>query len=114
MNAVDIRVFMPSKDFDVSTEFYADLGFTHEPVTQDLSLFQNGECTFFLQRFYEQKFAENLMLQLCVLDIEVAFELAENARHKGKITPIQDERWGRVFYVWGPSGELLHVTQLKQ
>ena len=52
------------------------------------------------------------MLQICVLDIESAFKIANVARHKQKITPIKDEPWAKVFYLWGPVGELLHVTQL--
>ena len=108
----DIRVFVPSKDFNESTEFYSDLGFINEYVSDDISIFENGECSFFLQRFYNKQLAENLMLQICVLDIESAFKIANVARHKQKITPIKDEPWAKVFYLWGPVGELLHVTQL--
>jgi catechol 2,3-dioxygenase-like lactoylglutathione lyase family enzyme len=108
----DIRVFIPSKNFDESNEFYCDLGFTADYVTDNLSIFENGECSFFLQRFYNKDLAENLMLQICVLNIESAFQKASSARHKVKITPIETQPWGKVFYVWGPAGELLHVTQL--
>jgi hypothetical protein len=52
------------------------------------------------------------MLQVCVLDISAAFQCANLARHKTKITQIKTESWGQVFYLWGPVGELLHVTQL--
>jgi predicted enzyme related to lactoylglutathione lyase len=112
MKVDDIRVFMPSQDFDASKTFYSDLGFNCEPVNDELALFSNGECTFFLQRFYNKELAENLMLQICVLDIQSAYEKATAARHKTKISEIHSEHWGEVFYVWGPSGELLHVTQL--
>ncbi|MFT7186650.1 MAG: hypothetical protein ACI84K_002053 [Pseudohongiellaceae bacterium] len=108
----DIKVFVPSKNFNDSTEFYSDLGFINEYVSDDISIFENGECSFFLQRFYNKQLAENLMLQICVLDIESAFKIANVARHKQKITPIKDEPWAKVFYLWGPVGELLHVTQL--
>jgi hypothetical protein len=111
MMVEDIKVFIPSKDFEASSAFYTDMGFSSQVVTRDISLFENGECAFFLQRFYKQQLAENLMLQLCVLDIESAFKKAESSRNKRKITPIQQESWGQVFYVWGPSGELWHVTQ---
>jgi hypothetical protein len=108
----DIRVFVPSKDFEVSKEFYTDLGFIGEPAGDDLIIFENGECSFFLQRFYSKELAENLMLQICVLDISAAFQCANSARHMTKISQIQAEPWGKVFYVWGPAGELLHITQL--
>ena len=113
MRVDDIRVFVPSKDFEVSTEFYTDLGFIGEPAGNDLIIFENGECSFFLQKFYNEEFAKNLMLQICVLDISAAFQQANLARHKTKITRITTEPWGQVFYVWGPVGELLHITQLE-
>jgi hypothetical protein len=52
------------------------------------------------------------MLQICVLNIDLAYQSANSARHKQKITGIKTEHWGKVFYIWGPSGELLHITQL--
>lgn len=113
MQIDDIRVFIPSQQFEESIAFYNDLGFKSEAVTNDLMIFENGSCSFFLQRFYNKEFAENLMLQVCVKDIEQAYAKAKIARHKHKISPIDDEGWGRVFYVWGPCGELLHITQLK-
>lgn len=114
MKVDDIRVFIPSKDYENSKAFYTDLGFSGEYVTDDLTLFASAECTFFLQRFYNKDLAENLMLQLIVLDIDAAFEIANKSTYKTKITLIQQERWGKVFYLWGPSGELWHVTQLTQ
>ena len=108
----NISVFIPGKNFEISAEFYTDLGFVSDYVSDDLSIFANGQCTFFLQRHYNQEFAENLMLQICVLNIDLAYQSANSARHKQKITGIKTEHWGKVFYIWGPSGELLHITQL--
>lgn len=114
MQAEDIRVFVPCKNYEDSKTFYTDFGFSLDNVNDEMTLCENGACTFFLQRFYDKQLAENLMMQLCVSDIEKAYNKAEKARHIGKMTPIQNERWGKVFYVWGPSGELWHVTQLHQ
>lgn len=112
MDVIDIKAFVPSEDYEISKSFYSEIGFTAEYVTDDLTLFQNGECLFFLQRFYNADLASNFMLQVCVSDIQSAFTLCSNAKHKTKITPVQEESWGKVFYLWGPAGELLHVTQL--
>ena len=112
MKVDDIRVFIPSKDYEISKSFYQALGFEMAYVTNDLSLFENGECSFFLQRFYSEELAKNLMVQLSVLDINEAFELI--SKLKGfdiKYEPIKVERWGKVVYLWGPSGELWHVTE---
>jgi len=112
MQATDIRAFIPSKDYQHSKTFYTELGFSGVKVTDDLTLFESDQCTFFLQRFYNKDLAENLMFQLIVLDINQAFATANKSKYKIKITPIQQEHWGKVFYLTGPAGELWHVTQL--
>lgn len=112
MKVDDIRVFIPSKDYEVSKSFYQALGFTMSHVSDDLCLFENGECTFFLQNYYNQQFAENLMFQLSVIDIQEAFDVISNLiGFDIRFEPIKQERWGKVVYLWGPSGELWHVTE---
>tara|TARA_R110001592_G_C12871127_1_gene723773 strand:- start:106 stop:456 length:351 start_codon:yes stop_codon:yes gene_type:complete len=113
MQVEDIRVFIPSKDYEVSKTFYKSLGFSMAEANENLTIFENGGSTFFLQRYFNQQFAENLMLQLIVADIEEAFKTISGLTHPNiRYEPIKDERWGRVIYLWGPAGELLHITQL--
>ena len=115
MQANDIRVFVPSKDYQTSQSFYQAMGFKMDPAGDDLAIFTNGSCTFFLQRHFNEEFAKNLMLQLIVADIEAAFNLISkiegfNIRYE----PIKSEPWGKVIYLWGPSGELWHITELNR
>jgi hypothetical protein len=113
MQVEDIRVFIPSKDFEISKAFYAELGFQAEEVNDDLTVFENGSTTFFLQRYFNKTFAENLMFQLIVTDIDEAYSCISNIRgFDFRFEPIKKEPWGNVIYLWGPSGELWHVTQL--
>tara|TARA_R110002126_G_scaffold33382_1_gene104421 strand:+ start:6580 stop:6924 length:345 start_codon:yes stop_codon:yes gene_type:complete len=112
MDVVDIKAFVPSKDYEISKSFYSEIGFKSAFVSEDLTLFQNGECLFFLQRFFNEDLANNFMLQVCVSDIDTAYRLCSQSKHKTKITPVQSEPWGKVFYLWGPAGELLHITEL--
>lgn len=112
MNVTDIKVFVPSKDYEVSKSFYSEIGFKPKFVIDDLTLFQNGSCCLYLQRFYNQELADNFMLQVCVADIEEAFNVCSSSEYKTRITSIQPEAWGKVFYLWGPAGELLHITEL--
>ena len=82
-------------------------------ITDDLSLLENGECSFFLQRFYNAELANNLMLQLIVLDINDVFNQISNIKGFDiRYEPIKSEPWGKVIYLWGPSGELWHITKL--
>lgn len=113
MNVTDIKVFVPSKDYEISKSFYSEIGFKPKFVTDDLTLFQNGACSLYMQRFYNQELADNFMLQICVSDIEEAFDMCSRSKHKTRITPIQQEAWGKVFYLWGPAGELLHITEFE-
>ena len=115
MLSIDLRVFIPSKNYEESQSFYKALGFEMEFVSHELSLFQNGSCTFFLQRFYNEEFAKNLMFQLIVDDIEVAYELISNIKGFDiKYDPIITEHWGKIVYLWGPAGELWHITELSE
>ena len=112
MKVDDIRVFIPSKDYEISKSFYQALGFEMDYVTDDLALFENGDCSFFLQRFYNEDLAHNLMLQLSVLDINEVFEVISSLDNFDiKYAPVKTEPWGKVLYLWGPSGELWHVTE---
>ena len=113
MQVTGIKAFVPSKDYDISKAFYTDIGFESEYVSDELTLFLNSECQLFLQDFYQTELANNFMLQICVADIEAAYERCEKTPHKMKLEPIQSVPWGKVFYVWGPAGELLHMTELK-
>lgn len=113
MQAIDLRVFIPSKDYEESKFFYQALGFVMEYISEELTVFECGECTFFLQKHYNEEFAKNLMLQLIVPDINQAFEKISNIQGVNcNFEPIKQERWGKVIYLWGPSNELWHITEL--
>jgi predicted lactoylglutathione lyase len=51
MEVDDIRAFIPSKDYENSKTFYTDLGFTGTTVSDDLTLFESGKCTFLCNDF---------------------------------------------------------------
>jgi predicted lactoylglutathione lyase len=70
VQVTDIRVFIPCKDYKKSQSFYQAMGFNLEPVSDDLSIFNKGSCTFFLQRIFNQELANNRMLHLIVPDIQ--------------------------------------------
>lgn len=47
MDVDHIKVFIPSKDYEVSKRFYSQIGFKGEFVSDALTLFENGDCQFF-------------------------------------------------------------------
>ncbi|HEY7771775.1 MAG TPA: hypothetical protein VIC26_01230 [Marinagarivorans sp.] len=121
MEIHEIRLFIPCKDYEKSKIFYAALGFEAESAGDELTIFTKNGCTFFLQnKFYGEEFSQNLMLQLIVKNIDEAYGLVSNLADYDiklsdiKYSEIQEEHWGRVVYLWGPSGELWHITELRR
>ena len=113
MKTNDIRVFIPSEDYETSQGFYQALGFTMSFASDDLSILEKDNTTFFLQRYYNNEFSENLMLQLVVENIDEAYKVVSGIEgYDVRYSPIKQESWGKVIYLWGPSGELWHITEL--
>ncbi|MBE0363421.1 hypothetical protein PULV_a0858 [Pseudoalteromonas ulvae UL12] len=114
MQVTDLRVFIPSKDFALSKAFYQQWGFEVGFESDELCELIHGECSFFLQNFYHTGLAENLMMQLVVGDIEQvanqlgSMDLASFAARTASITELPH---GKVLYLWGPAGELWHITE---
>ena len=112
MKVSNIIPFIPSKDYQISKDFYEALGFKGEYASDDLTLFENNGCRFFLQRFYNRELADNLVFQLAVLSIDDAWRTISNlSGFNIKFEPVKQERWGKVIFLWGPSGELWQVTE---
>ncbi|PCK03878.1 MAG: lactoylglutathione lyase [Alteromonadaceae bacterium] len=112
MKISEIRPFVPSKDYSTSVSFYKSLGFSGESAGLELTVLERDGCTFFLQNHDNDNLAKSLMMQLIVTDIKGMFELVSSLDDV-KHSEITQEHWGAVFYLWGPSGELWHVTELK-
>ena len=114
MHVEEIVPFIPAKNYAQSQAFYQSLGFNMEYVSDEMSLFKLGASTFFLYQHNNEAFADNLMFQLIVEDIDNAFQTINSAKkfENVRFEPIKQERWGRVIYLWGPSGELWQVTEL--
>lgn len=112
MNVEDIRAFLPSRDYSLSCNFYKQFGFRPLYEADDLTIFEQGDCSFILQNFYNDEFVKNLVLQLVVDNVAEAKEQIQkinviSVKTKGPIR----ESWGLVLHMWGPSGGLWQITQ---
>ncbi len=119
LNVRDVRTFIGAKDFDASRDFYLALGWTQTYDADDLRVLQLGGHRFYLQNYYQKDWCENTMLHISVDDVEAWFahvravfaaQTFKDARMSGSI---EDAGYGNVFYVWDPSGALLHFAQFK-
>jgi Glyoxalase/Bleomycin resistance protein/Dioxygenase superfamily len=113
---VQLRTFVPARDFALSSAFYEAVGFEPHPIGPKLTHLQLGRFAFMLQDYYLQAFAENLMMHLLVEDIDAwwrhlgALGLGERFGVREPQEP-KLEPWGlRVSYLFDPAGVLWHVA----
>ena len=117
MNIKMIRTFIPSKDFEISKDFYQDLGFKIIWENKELCELGSNRESFFLQKLYAKEWAENTMLQMFVEDLDSLFEIANSLLDKydkARIKEITNSGYGRTFHLLDPSGVLWHMTEAKK
>jgi len=116
MNIIQIRTFMPSKDFEVSKQFYKDLGFTITWENHELAEIGTETQNFFLQKYYQEEWANNFMIQMFVDDLDDLYKKATPFIEKYEGTKLKDifeADYGRTFHLIGPAGELWHMTEAR-
>jgi len=116
MTTVEIKAFVPARDFDLSKRFYADLGFVMAWSSEALACFHAGRSSFLLQRFYVKEHADNFMMHLLVEDVEAWWAHVSTARigerYGVRVLPPEDRPWGiRDFTVDDPTGVLWRIGQ---
>lgn len=115
--AVDVKVFVPTLDFDESVRFYTALGWRLNWQEQGLAEVELADVRLYLQKFYAKEWAENFMIYINVEDAtawhqHISQILADNDFSNARVAPPKQESYGAlVTYVWDPSGVLLHFAQ---
>ena len=114
----DIRPFVGSKDFDLSRDFYAALGWEVTYDSNDLRVMRLDTHSFYLQNYYQKQWCENTMLHVSVLNVDEWFAFVTKAfdihrlHDHGRISgEPKTESYGRVFHAWDPGGALIHFAQ---
>ena len=116
LKTVEIKAFVPAKDFALSKRFYQELGFTMAWDGGNLAYFHHGHTSFLLQDFYSKELAENLMMHLLVEDVQAWWEAVTASgvveRYALRTQPPQEQPWGMVdFVLIDPSGVLWRIGQ---
>jgi uncharacterized glyoxalase superfamily protein PhnB len=114
LTAVEIKAFVPAKDFARSIRFYEALGFTCASVHQDVAYLRCGESSFLLQDFFVQAHADNFQMHLLVDDVDAWHQAARTvATEFGvRIGEPADRPWAmRDFTLFDPSGVLWRIGQ---
>ena len=112
--AKSIRTFIGAKDFELSRNFYKDLGFEEAIIAKNMSYFKiDDNIGFYLQDAYVQDWINNSMIFLEVDDVNDYWEklqsLALPDKYKTvRLLPIRVNDWGKECFLHDPSGVLWH------
>lgn len=116
LNSVEIKAFVPAKDFEQSKAFYQAMGFRMAWEGGGVACFNHGSCSFLLQDFYQRELAENLMMHLLVEDADAWHQQVLDSsviKNFGvKASEPENQPWGmRDFVLYDPSGVLWRIGQ---
>jgi len=109
LESVEIKAFVPARDFAQAKAFYRDLGFTMASEGGGIAYFHHGSCSFLLQDYYVEAFAQNLQMHLLVKDAPAWHAMVHDSglaqRHGVRVTALEEQPWGMVdFTLTDPSG----------
>ncbi|MEC4052263.1 VOC family protein [Myroides odoratimimus] len=115
LSVVELKSFIPCKDFEVSKAFYTAIGFKIVWQSEELCLLDCGTEKFFLQNFYNQEAAENLMFHLQVENADDWYTHLQNldlqSKYAIRLTAVEDRAWMmRDFVLIDPSGVLWRIA----
>jgi len=113
---VEIKAFVPARDFALAIRFYQDLGFTKASEGHGVAYFYCGDCSFLLQPFEQPGFAENFVMHLLVPDVQAWWQHVAQAdiagRYQVPVGAVKDQPWGmREFVLHDPSGVMWRIAQ---
>jgi len=116
LHVTEIKAFVPSKDFEVSKQFYQDLGFTMASEGGGVAYFHFEHVSFLLQDFCADSLAENFMMHILVEDVDAWWSHVSASgvasKYGVKVTDIELQSWRmRDFCLFDPSGVLWRIGQ---
>lgn len=111
-----IRPFIGAQNFEISRNFYKDLGFEEIVLESKLSLFRKQETAFYLQDYYAKDWIENTMIFMEVDNTDEFWQellslSLTNKYENVKLTPVRTMEWGKECFVHDPSGILWHFGE---
>jgi catechol 2,3-dioxygenase-like lactoylglutathione lyase family enzyme len=116
LRVTEIKAFVPSKDFELSKQFYKDLGFTMASEGGGVAYFHFGHVSFLLQDYCAESLTENFMMHILVEDVDAWWnhvqESGVTSKYGVKCTNIEAQPWKmKDFCLLDPSGVLWRIGQ---
>jgi hypothetical protein len=114
----NVMAFVPAKDFQLSSRFYEDIGFTKAIATDRSAQFVMQNYGFWLQDYYVDTWAANTMLCLYVDDVHAwalhldSLDLVNRYGGIAKVLSAPHAQEGGVMMQFcDPAGVLWHVRE---
>ncbi len=112
----EIKAFVPAKHFELSKQFYLDLGFTKASEGGGVAYFHHGCASFLLQDYCAEGMAEQCMMHLLVVDVDAWWAQVTDSgvieKYGVKRWPMETQSWNmRDFCLSDPSGVLWRIGQ---
>jgi len=113
-----IRTFIGSKNYNVSRNFYLDLGFKEIITSENMSYFYMDEFGFYLQDAYVKDWVDNSMIFFEVENLESILKYIKDLKLPKKydnvrLSEIIYKEWGKEFFLHDPCGILWHFGKFK-
>ncbi len=116
LRVTEIKAFVPSRDFEVSKQFYRDLGFTMASEGGGVAYFHFGHVSFLLQDYCAEGLAENFMMHILVEDVDAWWAHVQASgvigRYGVRCTEMAVQPWRmKDFCLSDPAGVLWRIGQ---
>jgi uncharacterized glyoxalase superfamily protein PhnB len=116
LRAVEIKAFVPARDYALSKRFYQDVGFTLASDVEGVAYFHHGATSFLLQDYWVEEFGRSFMMHLLVEDVDAWHTAIADAgiaqKYGVRVGPVELQPWRmRDFVLFDPSGVLWRIAQ---
>ena len=116
LHTIELKAFVPAKDFELSKQFYQDIGFILASDSEGIAYFHHENVSFLLQNFYVKELADNFMMHLLVESVDAWWEKLQESsigeKYGVTIHPPAQRPWSmRDFVLMDPSGVLWRIAE---
>ena len=116
LRVIEVKAFVPAKDFELSKQFYQDIGFTMASEGGGVAYFHHGHSSFLLQDFCVEECVNNFMMHLLVEDVDAWHKAITDSgisdKYRVRIGSVVLQPWRmRDFELFDPSGVLWRIAQ---
>lgn len=116
LGVTEIKAFVPARNFEISKQYYRDIGFTMASEGGGIAYFHLGHASFLLQDFCAESATENFTMHMLVKDVEAWWnrinESGVTTKYGVNLSKIESQPWRmRDFCLTDPSGVVWRIAQ---